>query len=172
MDFEDDDHFPLFEYGSITITGHDKAERQVALKICIPCCIVQAILPIISDIGIINNYSVKNPIAIWMPTLAQDRFNATLIQQHPTLHNIANNQIKKKLQEVLDLFIEVSKALNAPTDITSMLPLGIYVVFQFRTKIDNIAKILMGLDNVGLPGVEEFRFALAAALARILILIS
>lgn len=172
MDFQDDDSFPIFEYGSITIASYDKAERQVAFKICIPCCLMQRVLPAMSGIGIIDNYSVKNPIAVWMPTLASDRFNEVLIQQHPKLHNEANNQIRKKLQETLDLFAEVSKTLNSPTDITSMLPLGTYIMFQFRAGVDDVAKILISLDNITLPGVEEFRFVLAAALARTLHLIS
>jgi hypothetical protein len=172
MDFTDDDRFPLFDYGEISITSYSKDEREIALKICMPCCLVQTILPTISSIGTINNYSVKNPIIVWMPTLSSDRFNVALTQQHPRLPNEANNQIKKKLKEVLDLFAEISKVVNSPTDITSMLPLGTYVVFQFRSKIDDIAKILMSLENIELPGVSEFRFALAAALARVLGLIS
>jgi len=166
------DNFPLFEFGGISIVNYDKEEREVALKICIPCYIMQTILPTISGIGIVNDYSVKNPIAIWMPTLAPDRFNTALVDQYPRLPNEANTQIKEKLQEILNLFFEISKATNLPTDLTAMLPLGTYVVFQFRSKIDDMAKILLGLNDSELPGVPEFRYALAAVLARILNLIS
>lgn len=172
MHFQDDDHFSLFEYGSITIVSHDKTERQVALKICMPCCVMQAVLPVASGHGIVNNYSIRNPIAIWMPTLSQDRFNPAFINQHPSLHNITNNEVKKILSTVLSTFTDISKIVNVPTDLTAMLPLGTYVIFQFRAKVDNIGKILMELDNVELPGVAEFRFTLAAALARALNLIA
>jgi hypothetical protein len=166
MNFENHDQFKLFEHGSISIVGQDDEKREVALVICMPCCVLQAIFPTISGNSIINNYSIKNPVSIWVPTLSPDKFNSSVFSHRGFPQNI-NEKLRVTVQGALDTFLEIANFINNPVEILSILPLGTYVIFQLRLKIDDLAKILMDLENVELPGVPDFRYALASVLAKI-----
>lgn len=172
MDLQDQDLFKLLEHGEIHITSYDKESRQAALRIYVPCCLIQFTLPILNKFGVIDDYCVKTPILAWMPTLTSDRFKPELIAQYPSVPNEANTQIQKKMQESLNLFVEASKVIISITDIIPMLPLGVYVQLQYRCRIDDIAQVLTGLENAEMIGVPDFRFALAGALTRLLDLVN
>ena len=49
-----------------------------------------------------------------------------------------------------------------------LLPMGVYVKIRLRCDIDNVAQVLLNLENIPVVGVAEFRFALAEVLADIL----
>lgn len=154
MDFNDADQFRIFERGSILINRYDDEKREIALKVCIPCCILQSILPSITGNGVINNYSIVNPVSVWVPN-------------HGVPIDI-DEKLQDVLQRSLDLFLEISRMTSRPADLSPMLPLGVYVIFQLRAKIDDIAKILMEIEDIESPGVPEFRYVLASVLAKVL----
>lgn len=159
------DSSKFFEHGVVQLKETDFINRHALLHMCMPNCLFQAITPTLLGSGLIDDFKIKLPTAVWMPQLSDDRIRESFIKQVPELSNHVNTTIKQKIDELLRIFIDVSQVLQTASDIIPMLPLGTYVEFQYRCEIDNIAKILCLIEATPSPGVHEFRWALAEVLA-------
>jgi hypothetical protein len=154
----------FFEYGEVSLIAVDEVKRQVALHICMPCCLMHTITPAMLGGGHIDKYELRNPIAVWMPPLQSDNY-VDLANKVVRINNM-NKLIKTKLDDIMKTFEQLSQDIS-PADIIPMLPMGIYVKFRFRCQIDKITGVLLNLENTLVMGVYEFRLALTGVLQTI-----
>jgi hypothetical protein len=158
----------FFEFGEITIQAHDPRQKEAALDVCMPACLMQAVTPQLLGAGFIDKYSVRSPLATWLPKITAERFLPDLVEAAPHIPIRVQEQMFQRAKSLLEMFVQLSKALIDPTDAVPLLPLGIYVTFQYRCRTDDLAKVLLGLETMPISGIAEFRFALASVLARLL----
>jgi hypothetical protein len=160
--------FRFFNHGEVSVAGHDAKSRQAILIICMPCCLMQTLTPALLGAGSVDNYSILNPVAVWMPQLTDIQFHPQYVGTDERTSPRANRIISQKIQEVLSMFGTLTPVLKNPSDIVPMLPLGIYVQFRYRCRLDDLAPTLEEMGKTMVVGVPEFRYALAGALAKIL----
>lgn len=154
----------FFEHGQISVAGTDEKSRHAVLRITMPCCLMHAVTPALLGAGIIDGYEVMNPVAVWLPKLGEDR----LINPSQEVANKINYEIKFIIEKVLTVFLNTGKNLFDKADLVPILPMGTYITFRYRCRVDVLAEILTVLDGTPVAGIAEFRFALASALASIL----
>jgi len=152
----------FFEYGTVNLVCHDNKSRQIALDLCMPCYLLQYLMPILLDGGLIDNYKLKNPIASWMPALSSDVLKENANQSYV---NDLNKAITHHVYGILHLFAEVASVMKNPNDLVPMLPLGIYVTFRYRIGMDKFIDMMEKLKEYELYGAPEFRGALVRATA-------
>ncbi len=51
-----------------------------------------------------------------------------------------------------------------PEDLAPTLPLGVYVEFEYRCKLDDLAHLMLGISGTPHHGIAELQFALANVL--------
>lgn len=155
-------------HGEVSVKYHDVPSRMVALQICIPSWLMTAATPILLGAGLIDEYEIRSPLSVWFPTIPNDRFIPEYVDISRDLSLRASEQSVALIKAILEWFIQLSKVLKDPTDAVPILPLGIYVTFQYRCRIDAMAEALLKLESLPLAGIPEFRFALAEVLAYLL----
>jgi len=161
------DFVKFFEFGEIKLLDNDG--QNVALFMKMPFCVLQNIILQLTKIGIVDNTSISNPIAVWFPKLKPNQINSLIINKMENMHEEISKIIEKNLYDSLHLFSEISSILVNPIDAFPMLPIGIYVEITYRCKIQNIINILEETEKmVNSAGVSDFRFALATILAYLL----
>lgn len=152
--------------GYVEILDTNYRDRYVIVKICMPCSLFQTVSPQLLIYGLIDDFSVRNPIVTWMPQLTRDRFSIGQIDDSTV--NAINTCLKDELMRVSNLFIHMSQFLEDPSDLVPMLPLGVYIEFQYRCSVDKIINILEGVNGIQIIGVSEFQWSLAQVLGSIL----
>ena len=160
------DEAKFFEYGKVTLVARDFKTRQASLEICMPFSLMHAVSPSLLSTGWIDNFRVRDPVAVWMPQLTRERMNITALKIEDA-HVRANLALSQWSSQVLEVFQKVSQFLSDPSDIITFLPLGTYTTFRFRCRIDEIPKILEGIDNTPVIGIREFQWAMACVLAAV-----
>lgn len=140
-------------YGDISI---------LFFSIKMPNCLFQSITEHLYKCGSISNLQIMNPLSTWMPLFDNSSFK--LIDSKLVCKNI-NSLIRTKLNEILELFKDLSEILNNKEDAIPMMPLGTYIEFNYSSPEYEIAELLTKLENVKIIGVAEFKFALAEVLA-------
>ncbi len=164
---EPSDNAKFFEHGCVSIENRDFQNRLVCLRVCMPCCLFQAITPSLLGQGFIDKLSIRSPVSIWLPRLTKERLNS-LGGQIDSIDHHVNLLLKQKAEETLKLFQEISQILNDPSDIIPIVPMGVYIEFQYRCKIDNMLELLASVEKTPVVGVYEFQWALASVLHCIL----
>lgn len=157
----------FFEYGGVQIISSDSTSRQVAFQITMPASIVQTISPPLLGAGIMDQYLLANPVAVWIPPISPEQIvpNPNISD---SLSERMNSLIHSMMKETLELFRVFSSQVENPSDLIPMLPLGVYVTFRFRCCIDDLITVMSELERTMVAGVAEFRFALASAMAEAL----
>ena len=155
----------FFEHGRVEVKIVDAKSRQAALEICVPWCVLHAATPAMLGAGTIDEYRIHDPVAAWMPAIGSSRISGEIMRKTPGFDCKLNKAIQGTLESLLRLFHSMGEALVNLSDAVPMLPLGVYVVLRYRCCVDDLAKVLLELEPVATPGVPEFRYALAAALA-------
>ena len=163
-----DDPKKFFEYGKISLAGHDSESRQAILLVCLPYCIMQTVTPALLGAGWIDEFRVMSPTVAWIPTVSEDRFKEGYQGPNERMAARANTKIRESVQHALEAFKTMSATLTDPSDLVPMLPLGTYVEFRYRCRIDDLAKVVLVMDAIPVAGVPDLRFAMAAAMAEIL----
>ena len=158
----------FFEYGEVILAENDHKTRQACINICMPCYLLQAVTPVLLGNGLIDELKVREPVVVWLPQLSTDRINPSILQQVPDVNIRINSTIKNHVNELLKLFQGASSIISNPADLVPCLPLGVYVQFIYRCEIDNIPKLLEGIDKVKVPGVPEFMWSFAHVLKQTL----
>lgn len=164
---EPQDETRFFEHGKVSFVARDFPSRTAALDITMPCCLFQTVVPQLLGAGFVDHPRIHGPIAVWMPQLTQERFNI-LIGGDPGASTQVNVQVRAFLEQLLGIFDKLGAYLKDPADLVPMLPLGVYVDFRWRCKIDDILKVMEGIDRIRVAGVPEFQWALACVLQCVL----
>ena len=163
---EASDDAKFFEYGQVVLLERDFKTRQASMDVCMPNSLMQAVTPSLLGAGWVDNFRVRDPVAVWIPQLTPERMNGLSVG-HDLPHTRANIALRQWTEEVLQVFQKVSQFLVDPSDIVAFLPMGTYVCFRFRCRVDDIPKVLEGVDRTPVVGVREFQWALATVLAAV-----
>ena len=158
----------FFERGEVRVSGFDAASRQAAFSISMPASVAQAVVPALLGAGVLDQYVLMNPVAAWIPALGADRIRPGVLVYDPDMAQKLNSAVRARVGDVLSLFADLSQGVLDPTDLIPMLPLGVYVTFRMRCRIDDLPRAVLELERTAVAGVGEFRFALAAALTEVL----
>jgi hypothetical protein len=159
----------FLEYGEVDCICYDDSTRQVALKISSPWNVIQPVMAIMLGYGFVDSLKVRHPIVAWTPVLPQDRFKESAISEVPNISERVNQVVQERTIEILNFFKDLTTVLKNPDDVIGILPMGIYVTFQFRTDHEKFAEMISKIEFINSPGVAEIRFAFASVLAGILI---
>lgn len=160
------DSAKFFGSGYIVVEAKDFKTRQASIEMCLPHTLLQAITPSLLGSGWIDKLKVKEPITVWIPQLTAERMNSAAIG-HDVPHIRANMALKQWTDEVVQVFQKISQFLVDPSDIIPFLPMGTYVQLRFRCRVDDIPKVLEGVEKTPVIGIPEFRWALASVLAMV-----
>lgn len=158
----------FFEYGKASLIASDYSTRTAAIDICMPYCLFQTVTPQLLGAGYIDNFRIRDPLAVWIPKLSKDRFGY-LAQSLPNIDEKINVALREEASKTAKLFIHLQGHLIDPSDAIPLLPLGVYTVSTFRVKIDNILSLLNGINSIKVAGVPEFQWALATVLKQVLL---
>jgi len=148
----------FFEYGKVKVLIQDS--KQVALEICLPISLLFSTLPTLLKYGQPYDYTLNNPLSVWLPSLNKDRINPKILVMTPDVDKDVNELKNRKVEEVLKLFQELSTVTLDRSDLIPMLPLGTYTLFKYRCEIDALAKIHSELKYINIIGILEFNVAL------------
>lgn len=159
----------MFEYGEVECTCSDHLTRQIAIKVSAPWCVVQTAMAIMLGHGFVDALCLKQPLVAWVPQIPLDRFQASAIAEVPNMPERVSAVVQDRVSSSLQLFADLAQVLKNPDDAIGFLPMGVYVVFQFRSTYEGLAEIVQKLEPMGTPGVLEFRYAVASVLAEVLI---
>src|ERR1700690_4251128 len=168
MNFNPSDDCKFFEYGEVVLEEHDFSSRQASIRICMPCCLFQAVTPSLLGAGLIDQFKLRDPMAVWVPTFSKERMSSVA---EGMIHNSLirlNMSLKTRVEEVLRTFRICAQMVLNPSDLIPMLPLGTYVNLRFRCEIDKIPNVLIGIQNTPVDGIVEFQWALATVLTYVL----
>jgi hypothetical protein len=158
----------FLEFGEAECICSDNNTRQVAISISVPWCIVQAAIPLLLAHGFIDRFQVKYPLISWTPPLLRERFLDHAVSHAPNIAEKATSIIQNHVMEALQIFSDLSSMLKNPDDAIGILPMGVYVEFQYRSTYEEFATVIEKLEPLGTPGVTEFRHALAIVLVELL----
>lgn len=158
----------FFEYGEVSVDLHDNVGRKASLHVCMPCCLMQAVTPVLLGAGFIDKYEIRSPLVVWIPSLPLERFRDEVSDSEPEASQKAFIYTSDVAKSNLDLFSSMSHILKDPSDMVPLLPMGTYVTFQYQCKTDSLGEVLIKLMGVPISGIPEFQFALATVLAFLL----
>jgi hypothetical protein len=158
----------FFEFGEVTFEERDFPSRQAAIRICMPCCLFEAVTPSLLGAGVIDQYRVREPMAVWMPKFSTERMHPNAEQLLDNSLERLNMTLRATSENTLEIFRNLSYLVADPSDLVPLLPLGTYITFRLRCRIDDIPKVLFGVQNTPVNGVAEFQWALASVLACVL----
>jgi hypothetical protein len=156
----------FFGHGYVILEAKDFKTRQASLEICLPHTLLQAITPSLLGSGWVDRLKVKEPISVWIPQLTAERMN-NAAAGIDVPHIRSNMALKQWTDEVVQVFQKISQYLIDPSDIIPFLPMGTYVQLRFRCRIDDIPKVLEGVQNTPVIGIPDFQWALASVLAMV-----
>lgn len=168
MNLNPSDNCKFFEYGEVVLGEYDFDSRQASIQICIPCCLFQAIIPTLLGAGIIDQFKLREPMAVWVPTFSKERMSSNANNLVDNALVRLNAGLKIKAKEVVKTFQACAELVLNPSDLIPILPLGIYVNLRFRCEIDKIPNVLIGVQNIQVDGIAEFQWALATVLTQVL----
>lgn len=151
----------FFEHGRVFLAARDFVSRTAALDITLPCCLFQAVIPQLLGAGFVDHPQIHQPISVWMPRLSGQRIN---VFGGPSAADQVNSSIRGWLTQLLKIFEKLSPYLNDASDLIPMLPLGVYVDIRWRCSIDNILRVMEGIQHIGVAGIPEFQWALSTVL--------
>jgi len=154
----------FFEHGEVVLTESDFKTRQASVSICMPCCLFQAVTPSLLGGGLVDGLKVLEPLAVWLPRLSAERISPHVRAKVPDAEVRINSVMKAHVDDLLKLFAGAAAVAVDPSDLVPYLPLGTYVRFRFRCRLDDIPKVLEGVNGTPVAGVPEFQWALAMVL--------
>jgi hypothetical protein len=164
---ESQDETRFFEHGQVNFAARDFPSRTAALDVTMPCCLFQTVVPQLLAAGFIDHPSIHQPVSVWMPQVGVERMN--ILGRSKAGADQVNGAVQSWLGQLLSIYEKLSVYLQDPSDIVPMLPLGVYVDFRWRVRVDDILKALEGMQKlVHIAGVAEFQWALACVLQCVL----
>ncbi len=158
----------FFEHGKVVLEDIDPVGRMASIFMQMPNCLFQAVTPSLLGAGLVDNFRVAEPVATWLPQLTEARISF-VGKQVDQCHVRINTAVSQQMESLLKTFVKISEYLLNPADMVPMLPLGVYVALRFRCRIDDVPKVLQGVQETPVEGVGEFQWALACVLAQAVI---
>lgn len=155
----------FFEHGVVRLEMLDDRSRQLSVSIVAPFCVIQAATPILLGHGLMDEFHVHNPLAVWMPPIRPDAFKDFVRTPHPDVAVQARTVVNQHVSRLLTTFHEVSQAMDDPSELVPMLPIGTYVHIRYRSAIDSYAEALRKFELEATAGIPEVRYAMAEVLA-------
>lgn len=156
----------FFEYGKVDVLIRDKT--HVALEICLPISLLISTLPAFLKHGKVGDYTLNNPMSVWLPQIGQDRIKPDILKSSPRIERDVNELKNRKAEEVLKLFQELSTVTLDRSDLVPLLPLGTYALFKYRCKIGDLRLVDIDLNQISnIIGVPELRTAISNILKKI-----
>lgn len=169
-----DTHFPVavepseetrfFEYGEVRLDTIDHINRHVMIDICMPQNLFQVVTPALLGAGLIDDFRLRDPIAVWIPRIGKERLGPVAGTVDSAEARV-NQLVRERVEETLRVFQGLGHLLLSPGDLVPMLPMGTYVTFKFRCRIDSILPVLEHVQKyIMILGIAEFQWALASVL--------
>lgn len=159
----------FLQHGKVECVCSDNATRQFAARVCSPWCVTQPILAILLGHGFIDLLSIKHPLSAWVPVMSIDKFHPLAVSNVPNIADKVNSVLQSRVEELLQLFSDLSEVLENPDDAVHLLPMGVYVEFQFRSTYEGLAEAIGKMMLISSPGVAEIRYAFASVLSELLV---
>jgi len=156
----------FFEHGFVKLEESDFKSRMASIRCSVPNCLLQAVSPVLLGAGIIDELRVMEPMSVWIPKISMDRIDERF-RPHFTAEEF-NVAIKNSVSDLLKTFQDLSKIVSNTSDLVPILPMGTYVNFRFRVRVDSIISIMEELQIEKVVGVPEFQWAMASVLAQLL----
>lgn len=154
----------FFEHGRVELLETDVKSREARIRVCLPCCLFLAVTPSLLGAGLVDGFRLRHPVAVWIPKLTGDRFHPAVLDEVPLAAEKANAVLKQAVEKVLENFQDLLQIMPFPDDLIPTLPLGVYVEFEYRCRLDDMAKMLVGVGSTVHHGMDEFRYAVATVL--------
>lgn len=148
--------------------SHDHKSRQACLRIVAPYCVVQAATPALLGAGLIDEFSLHNPIAVWIPEPRIDAFKNAVRVPCPDVATVSRGVVVQHVTRLLSCFSEIAQAMDDPSELFPMLPLGTYVKVRYRCGYDKLGAILEGMEE-NVSGLPHLRYAMAEVLSFMLL---
>ncbi len=158
----------FFSHGSVEILEDGGPSRQASVRVIVPACVMQAVTPVLLGGGAIDSYELRQPLAAWIPSVGDDGFREDAVEADPGLPARANGAISAIAAATLEAFRDVAHHLKFPGDAIPVLPMGTYVSFRYRFRVDELAKVLEQMGGRQAAGVAELRYAMAECLAQLI----
>lgn len=156
----------FFNHGEVKVGLKDLKSRQVQLEICLPCILFQTITPVILGFGFVDSPKIKQPFAVWIPRYSKERINPAFVSE--ASEDRVNTYIKNNVLNLMGSINSVSQVFMNPTDLIPMMPLGTYIEFKMKCKIDDILKIIEGIQKIDVVGILELQLAFSEILKSLL----
>lgn len=151
----------FFEHGEVKLLATDRKKNTAMFKLCMPGCLFQAVTPSILGGGLVDNFRIRIPIAVWIPKLSDDRFNPDYMSQIDDISQNSNFAIQNSVNSVLKVFTQISYFMLNPIDLIPMLPLGVYVECEYRMNMDKKNQVLSGIELTPNAGTVELKNAMS-----------
>lgn len=159
---------PSYEYGSVELKASDIKSGLIDLHICSPFILLQGIQDVLYEQGRLHNISIRDPLAVWIPKLGIQRLKSEFIDI-PNLTDVIHNALRDEALKICNIYVHLQNYVRNPLDLIYLLPLGIYVNYEFQCSVDSIPKTLERLHNVDIAGIHELIWAMATILKDVLL---
>src|SRR3990167_3478660 len=116
----------FFEFGEVKLEEHDFITRQASIRICMPCCLFQAVTPSLLGAGLIDQFEIRYPIAVWIPQFSTDRLSHFAENSDDVVSQL-NSTLKTCVQEVIATFQKCAHVMLNPSDLIPIFHLGVYI---------------------------------------------
>jgi hypothetical protein len=149
--------------GEVKVLSVDKSNRQALLFFNVPLYLAQSALPALLYSGVIESFSLSNPISVFIPNFKDEDVVNKL------LTNKLNSKVSKSISDSISLYKQSLQVLKRPSDIISLLPVGVYVSFAYKCSIDAFISSMNDRWVIEENSYEhEFKWAVSKIMASIL----
>lgn len=156
----------FFENGFVRIEESDFKSRMSSIRCAVPNCLLQAVCPVLLGAGHIDELVIHEPISIWVPKISINRIEERF-RPHISSEEF-NHAVRNSVVDLLKIFQDFSKIITDVSDLIPILPMGVYISFRYRVRVDSILNIMVELQSEKTQGVPEFQFAMASVLSQVL----
>lgn len=150
--------------GWVEASFTDKETQSLSIQFAVPNCLMNAVMPVLIQNGVLDQQQLLLPLRAWVPVLNQERFKP----ETRGLMEVVNQASIEMINKILTAVTQAMSLLADPSDVMPVLPLGVYVTFRYRCKAKSMMPILESLESIPVIGVPEFKFAMAGVLAEFL----
>lgn len=167
MSYPIPDDARFFRDGVVELLACDYNSRMALLSLTMPCCLFQSVTPHLLNGGSVSRFRLLEPLSVWMPTLTEQCCKTDQDKAKSFAAGV-NVALKEEALKTIRLFENLKPYLKEPSDIIPILPLGIYIQFDWSISIDKIAEIIVGINSIYVTGIVEFQVALTCTMNMIL----
>jgi len=155
----------VLSYGTVRVDVFDEQLRHISYHISIPNISFQAILPIILAYGLINDLNVIYPLHAIKPQFEKDDIKNEFIEKQPDFHIKLNEIIDVNMNSYVNSINDILKVINDPKSVSFMIPIGVFIEFNYKVGLDDMKYVMMGLKKINEIGIGELNFALAESVS-------